>query len=437
MQAASARKPTVDASVLGIFQRRPDTTDQQNVSPEIPSDYTFCDLDWYPSWLAHQLSKAPAGFLQVRHDERPFEDASRSINSDFLKVFAAVNQYVCQGESCGIDEILEKLGEHQCLLSHKNHPNTVIHQRYLVFAVLAWQSMLFLPSFDSYSLNENAVSPDNQFAVYQDVNQPNSGLVFDASKMPMDLADRDMAILLKGFGNLLPARPPDLARLASETSKEASSWSPIVPTELNAHILSTILRVRIHWVDTLSLHLDYDQATRTLSLFRFPSFCVATLRSRGALYSFASSERHSPDPRANYDEITDILKETLLSYRLLFGQSRASRNAFRRLHRNTPELSRSGDRLLYNICARTRFEHVAVPIDRPIYFAEREFPILGGRIKFLAKELRTVKPKSWKELLRDRRDIVQYWTFWLVAIFGSIGIILTFIQVVLAGLTIQ
>ena len=44
--------------------------------------------------------------------------------------------------------------------------------------------------------------------------------------------------------------------------------------EVDAHTLSTILRVRIHWVDTLSLHLDYNQATRNLSFFCFPSFCV-------------------------------------------------------------------------------------------------------------------------------------------------------------------
>lgn len=360
-----------------------------------------------------------------------------STDSDFLKVFAAVNKYVCQGESCGIDEIVEHLVTHQLRVSHENGPDTVIHRRYLVFAILAWQSMLFLPSFDLYLLNGCAIDRDNQFAIHQDINQPNSGRVFDVFQMPMDLADREMAILLKGFGNLLPTRSPDLAQLASETSKEASTWLPIVPAEVNAHILSTILRVRIHWVDILALHLDYDQATRTLSFFRFPSFCVATLRSRGAIYSFASSERHSPDPRASYDEVTDILNETLLSYRLLFGQSKASRDIFRRLHRNSLELSRSGDRLLYNICALSRFEHAAVPNDRPMYYAEREFPILGERIKLLAKELKAVKPKSWKELLRDRRDTLQYWTFWLVAIIGSTSIILTFIQVVLAGLTLK
>lgn len=397
----------------------------------------LCDLAWYPSWLAQQLTRVPAGFLQVRYDENSTGDISMSTDSDFLRVFAAVNKYVCQGESCGIDEIVEHLVTHQLQVFHETGPDTVIHQRYLVFSILAWQSMLFLPSFDSYPLNEYAIHRDNQFAIHQDINQPKSGLVFDVFQMPMDLADREMAILLKGLGNLLPTRPPDLAKLASETSKEASAWSPIVPSEVNAHILTTILRVRIHWVDILSLHLDYDQATRTLSFFRFPSFCVATLRSRGALYSFASSERHSPDPRASYDEITDILKETLLSYRLLFGQSRASRDIFRRFHRNTLELSRNGDRLLYNICAQTHFDHAAVPNDRPVYYAEREFPILGERIKLLAKELEAVKPRSWKELLRDRRDTLQYWTFWLVAIIGSTSIILTFIQVIFAGLTLK
>lgn len=431
------RIPTVDASVLEIFQRRPKSVSEQYSISKDPPDHTLCDLDWYPSWLAHQLLKVPAGFLHARFDENPAGNQTKFTDSDFLKVFAAVNKYVHQGDSCGIDEIVEHLVTHNLRVAHETGPDMIIHQRYLVFAILAWQSMLFLPSFDSYPLNGYAISRENQFAIRQDINQPNSGLVFDVFEMSMDLADREMAILLKGLGNLLPSRPPYLARLASEASKEASAWLPIVPAEVNAHVLSTILRVRIHWVDVLSLHLDFDQATRTLSFFRFPSFCVATLRSRGALYSFASSERHSPDPRASYDEITDILNETLLSYRVIFGQSKASRNIFRRLHKNNLELSRSGDKLLYKICTQTCFEHVDVPKDRPVYYAEREFPILGERIKLLAKELKAVKPKSWKELLRDRRDTLQYWTFWLVAIFGSLSVILTFIQVVLAGLTLK
>lgn len=410
---------------------------ERHLTSKDPLNYDLCDLEWYPTWLAQQLATVPAGFLQARFDENPIGDHAEFTDSDFLKVFAAVSTYVHEGGSCGIDEIVEHLVTHKLRVPHDHGADMVTHQRYLVFAILAWQSMLFLPSFDSYPLKGNVINRDSQFAIHQDINQPNSGLVFDVYEMSMDLADREMAILLKGLGNLLPSRPPYLGRLASETSKEASAWLPIVPAEVNAHILLIILRVRIHWVDILSLHLDYDQATRTLSLFRFPSFCVATLRSRGALYSFASSETHSPDPRASYDEITDILKEVLLSYRLIFGQSKASRGHFRRLHKTNLELFRSGDRLLYKICTQSYFKHVDVPNDRAVYYAEREFPILGERIKLLVKELKAAKPKSWKELLRDRRDTLQYWTFWLVAIFGSLSVILALIQVILAGLTLK
>lgn len=70
--------------------------------------------------------------------------------------------------------------------------------------------MLFLSSFDSYPLDEHVIGRDSQFAIRRDINQPNSGLVFDVFQMPMNLTDREMAILLRVFGNLLPTRPPDL-----------------------------------------------------------------------------------------------------------------------------------------------------------------------------------------------------------------------------------
>jgi hypothetical protein len=41
------------------------------------------------------------------------------------------------------------------------------------------------------------------------------------------------------------------------------------------------------------------------------------------------------------------------------------------------------------------------------------------------------KPKSIGALLCDRRDTLQYWTFWLVSIIGGISISLTALQVAL------
>ena len=430
---SDSKRSTVDAGVLRIFD--------QSLHATLVSDHDFCDLKWYPTWLSRQLLKLPSDYIEKSCCQlfdtgsdrcgEPFSAPLAALDTVFWKVWLTVSEFVSSEGRCVIDEVIEHLVQAEKLFNpNVNDPHVLFYQRYLLFAVLGWQSMLYLPSFSS--------DKPTELVLYQDINQPHSGLVFDTFKISIDLTDREMAILLKGYGNLLPARPPELAKVASETSKVASAWSPLAPAEMNIDVLSTVLHVRIHWVETIALHLDYDQATRTLSLFRFPSFCVATLRSEGTLYSFASTIRHSADPRANREDITDIMKETLSSYRLLFGQSKHSRQFFRRqVYRNSPELFANGDKLLPMLCSEKRFEHDAVPQDRPIYFAERDFPVLGPRIRLIIEELKEAKPKSWMELLRDRRNITQYWTFWLVAIFGAISIILGIVQVVLQGLALK
>ena len=231
--------------------------------------------------------------------------------------------------------------------------------------------MLYLPAFNSCPLEE--------LAVYQDVDQPHSGLVFDTFKMSVDLADRPMSIMLKGYGNILLSRSEELTKVTCEGNTDTSTWFSTEPAEVNADLLHALLRVDFRWVDTMALHLDYDSSTRTLSLFRYPSLCVAMLQSEGALYSFASTELNSSDPRANHDEITDILKETLLSYRLLFGQTRSSRLLFRRLLRSSSILSWNSDPFLSGLCSERYFSHPFVLQDRLVYFAHRDFPVLGGK----------------------------------------------------------
>ena len=161
------------------------------------------------------------------------------------------------------------------------------------------------------------------------------------------------------------------------------------------------------------------------------------LHSKAALYSFASTEWNSLDARADYDEITDILQETLLSFRLLFGQSKSSRKFFRSLLKSDPTLTDDGDNLLYSICTKKDFNYQYVPQDRFIYFAQRDFPVLGERVELLGKELRGAKSRTWKDLIRDRRDTAQFWTFWLFAIFGVVSIVLSLIQIILAAVQVS
>ncbi|KAL4900843.1 hypothetical protein BDW74DRAFT_91076 [Aspergillus multicolor] len=53
--------------------------------------------------------------------------------------------------------------------------------------------------------------------------------------------------------------------------------------KVNFACLSTIGRVRLEWVDTMSAHLLFDHRTRTLSVYSYPSVCVACILGSGSL----------------------------------------------------------------------------------------------------------------------------------------------------------
>jgi hypothetical protein len=88
------------------------------------------------------------------------------------------------------------------------------------------------------------------------------------------------------------------------------------------------------------------------------------------------------------------------------------------------------------LCLDEYFAHPLVPPDRTVYVTARDFLVLGSRVERLANELDVAKPKSLIDLLHDRRDTLQYWTFWFVAFFGGIGIFLNMVQVVLASIQV-
>lgn len=73
-------------------------------------------------------------------------------------------------------------------------------------------------------------------------------------------------------------RNHDLEEPEHGNSSGAQSSSDVLyESKLNYFSLFTIGQVKLKWVDTLSGHLAFDTATRTLSIFCFPSFCVANI----------------------------------------------------------------------------------------------------------------------------------------------------------------
>lgn len=157
------------------------------------------------------------------------------------------------------------------------------------------------------------------------------------------------------------------------------------------------------------------------------------LLSGGVVYSFGSIESYGVDPRASKDDISQLLREVLLSYRLLFGQSVKSRRFFRQTFRPPEKTGYQVDLLLPLLCTRKQFPCVSaqIPIDRPVYFAARDLSVLSERIEPIARELKDARPNSIGDLIRGRRDALQFWTFWLVSIIGGTSILLSLIQVIL------
>ena len=130
-------------------------------------------------------------------------------------------------------------------------------------------------------------------------------------------------------------------------------------------------------------------------------------------------------------EVTQLLCEILLSYRLLFGQSKDSRRLFQSMNIFQGEPLDAHDPLLRRFC---NSKSVSLPLhckEREIYRLRRDFPILRSRIASLHQQISNLKPRGWREIWRDKRDAAQWYTFWAVIVFGGLGIILTIAQVVL------
>ena len=430
---SDSKKPAIHAKLLKIFD------DSPYYNTSISKD-DLCDLEWYPNWLERELSRISSDYLKFschepsdsdsEHYTQPHQVFLEALDSLFWKVWHAISGIASAGDNFSIDYLVEDLTTNEKVFIPADDPVTLYYQRQLVFAVLGRQSMLYLPS-PKYGEEEC-------LGMFGDVNQVNSGLVFEHFSHHTNNADKNMYDFLKRYGNILPVCSSNAKATANESSRVASTWSAEALADLNIDVLSTILHIRIQWVDIIALHLDYDKGTRTLSLFRYPSICVAALRSKATLYSFAMG-RHTYSSGTSRDDIPSMLREILSSYRLLFGHSKKSRQYFtRQIRRLHPDLfSIHSDKLLIKLCYEKTIKHSAVPSDRSLYFAKRDFPILGFRLKLLVDDLTHAKPKTWLGLLRDRRDIIQYWTFWLVAIFGSLSVLLGIVQAVLQGLALR
>jgi hypothetical protein len=172
-------------------------------------------------------------------------------------------------------------------------------------------------------------------------------------------------------------------------------------------------------------------------------------------------------------------REVLLSYRLLFGQSSSSRKLLSQIlsqssraatradsqkniasNIRTPlfseEIFDDTDPFLHTICTspfRSRWHrfnitrwHKSSPLlpssifpssaldlnnqlqESETYSTREDFPVFGPRLLIIQKYNLRQQPSKVKDLWRDRRSPLQWYTFWAVLWIGGASIIMEFLQ---------
>jgi hypothetical protein len=91
----------------------------------------------------------------------------------------------------------------------------------------------------------------------------------------------------------------------------------------------------------------------------------------------------------------------------------------------------ASDPLLLQLCNSKSITLPMLYKERDFYRLRRDFPVLRSRIASLHQHMSNVRPRGWREIWKDKRNSVHWYTFWAVIIFGGLGIILTAAQVFL------
>ena len=164
----------------------------------------------------------------------------------------------------------------------------------------------------------------------------------------------------------------------------------------------------------------------------------------------AYDNRDVSEAAKDCDWFVQAHQEILMSYRLIFGQSRGARRlargALRKLRAEQPGIAGEYDRLLEIMCTRPCDSVVRrLPVsfwpvscrtsdgslqEESVYSSQDDFPMFGARLAKLQEFNLRQHPSKLRDLWRDRRNPLQWYTFWAVLVVGGVSILLSFLQLV-------
>ena len=386
------------------------------------------NLTWYGYWVGGQAKAFRSSLATLMEG---FDDRDENLwQADFFKLWSQVAEQMKVQTDLRIDGIVQLL-IHSGTLKVDGEGENLSQARKRIFAIIGWQTMLWKV--------QASPSPSNKLLIYDEM-QGFKGEHEICLQQEEASCGKPLEQLIMGFGILLPSvqatlrDPGDEIEPISEFSGSAS-WR-----SMNAYLLFTVAGVKFRWIDVLTHHLEYDKKERVLYLYRFPSFCLLNIPSAtddeakthnfSSIYACCGREQSGSKFWASRSDVKDLLRETILSYRFLFGQHPQSRQLYKRLVPFGSAFEAAQDSLLHELCGQKTCELTEME-ERDDYDLRHDFPLYYSRLMRLRRLLTNSKARTWAQLWRDKRDSAQWLTFWLLLIFGGLGVIFGFLQVVL------
>lgn len=400
-------------------------------------DDSFVEWDhykWYFKFLECRficgweiLRGSLRGLNELAPDPEPGEFAV------VYRAMAIVARVFMETERCALSDIVDKLMHLNTLREFQERDHDRALPNRMAFAMIGWLTMLFEPDLHP---------PRGQIAIQRlnDATSHRRSRTRTISQYTQDFGhvEQPLHILLNHFGSLVPEIKLDACR---ETEL-------ITVSNVCFSVLANVASVEIEWVNSLALHLEFDNVRKRLKVFRFPSLCRLLCQDSRLLsrlyadHAHAYRLPHGLDP-ASPVGAADYFREVLLSYRLLFGQDKKSWKAFLAASaawpahwpRSSPNALDDADPLLQTLCgtsatspaARALYAEIDAEDASPYYYPD-SFPFLGRRILDLQTFVKGRHPTNWRALWSDRRNVAYWWTFWAVLFIGGGTIALGVLQ---------
>ncbi|KAI1479742.1 hypothetical protein F4774DRAFT_380819 [Daldinia eschscholtzii] len=237
-------------------------------------------IPWYDWWLRTQIHQQPTELYSCirgfsgESEDLPFEE--------IILVCSEASEIVINNADLSINDIAQRLSDAGSI--------TILGDRQLksatdlVFSIIGWKTMLYRPDLLS--------CPPTEICIADETNGYRGGCHLCLKQFRLS-ESKHLPEFLLGFGLMLPPRNYNSLEDAEE-AKAFNRLKSIKPSTSNAYILATIGGITISWTDCLACHLELDKNARVLYVFRYPSFCMASLgdSGRSVIHSCASTGRH-------------------------------------------------------------------------------------------------------------------------------------------------